>query len=302
MNWISIHIFFTNDVDKFLVDCLVPLVTKNKENGSITGFFFIRYNEGGPHIRFRFKTDKEECGINIAAEISAFLSLNPSPVDLTRDPAFFANDSVHFIPYLPELDRYGGLIAMDFAEEQFQNSSEVILKFLADESGTAVTYYNKMTAIIILNVISVFAYCDGNLEKAIMFFAYLFNNLRGNYSAPFLKKDFSIELNYRNYYLNQRDVLATFIRNVWEGIQNNEQFEIGFDNLEWLIREKKFISNIQELHSSGNIQTLDLYENYPLWSIFQSNIHMTNNRIGIPPHEEALIAYYIMRALQEITD
>lgn len=53
--WLSLHIFESGDLDSFLVDRLLPAVRAFREEGLIERWFFLRYWNGGPHIRCRLE-------------------------------------------------------------------------------------------------------------------------------------------------------------------------------------------------------------------------------------------------------
>lgn len=54
--WLSFHIFLPDAFESFLVDHLAPALQNDLNTGAITRFFFIRYSEGGNHIRLRLMT------------------------------------------------------------------------------------------------------------------------------------------------------------------------------------------------------------------------------------------------------
>jgi thiopeptide-type bacteriocin biosynthesis protein len=51
--WLSFHIFLPGAFESFLVDHLAPALLDDLKAGTIKRFFFIRYSEGGNHIRLR---------------------------------------------------------------------------------------------------------------------------------------------------------------------------------------------------------------------------------------------------------
>src|SRR5215510_11428356 len=54
--WLSFHIFLPDAFGSFLVDHLAPALQNDLKAGTIKRFFFIRYSEGGNHIRLRLMT------------------------------------------------------------------------------------------------------------------------------------------------------------------------------------------------------------------------------------------------------
>ena len=76
--WLSFHIFLPGGFNSFLVDHLVPAL--QNEAGTIKLFFFIRYSEGGNHLRLRLmsrvQSDDLEQWLNRLVENFAAASLS----------------------------------------------------------------------------------------------------------------------------------------------------------------------------------------------------------------------------------
>ena len=58
-SWLSLHFFHHGDLDRLLVECVGPLVLALKREGAIAESFFLRYWNGGPHIRLRLAVSPE---------------------------------------------------------------------------------------------------------------------------------------------------------------------------------------------------------------------------------------------------
>jgi len=54
MGWLSFHLFLPDGLEDFLISALPPFLAAESERGSFCRFFFIRYSEGGDHLRLRF--------------------------------------------------------------------------------------------------------------------------------------------------------------------------------------------------------------------------------------------------------
>jgi thiopeptide-type bacteriocin biosynthesis protein len=54
MRWLSFHVHLAGSLDQFLVRFLAPRLEHEFVAGSFSRFFFIRYLEGGLHLRLRF--------------------------------------------------------------------------------------------------------------------------------------------------------------------------------------------------------------------------------------------------------
>lgn len=117
--WLSAHIFYTGHPHLLLNDLVSPLLEH-------TGYsaFFIRYWENGPHIRLRMQVEDDEINrvkILLADHCSSFFA---------RYPALHRHDALQFIPYQPEVQRYGNAQSLPWAERQFMASSVYVLQHL----------------------------------------------------------------------------------------------------------------------------------------------------------------------------
>ena len=145
--WISAHIFHAGDLDALITRVAGPLVSDlNPE-----GFFFLRYWEGGPHLRLRMRvSDPGPAERELLARARAHLREHPSALAATQeryakmaarladgerlaghDDRLHANDTVEFIAYRPEYHAYGSPECMAAVEEHFTESSRLALRVLA---------------------------------------------------------------------------------------------------------------------------------------------------------------------------
>ena len=96
MPWLSFHLFLQDGFDEFLISALPPFLAAESERGSFVRFFFIRYSEGGNHLRLRFLAPQESCGLEerlarcVAAGAGA--GFRPRARPLRPDRALFWRD------------------------------------------------------------------------------------------------------------------------------------------------------------------------------------------------------------------
>jgi thiopeptide-type bacteriocin biosynthesis protein len=89
MSWLSFHLFLEDGFDDFLVSALPPFLAAESKRGSFCRFFFIRYSEGGDHLRLRFLAPQgqgleERLGRCAAAAAGAGFRLEPVPYNRTQ--------------------------------------------------------------------------------------------------------------------------------------------------------------------------------------------------------------------------
>jgi hypothetical protein len=153
-DWISTHVFYQGDQNTLLADGIAPLLGELAEDGLTTASFFLRYWEGGPHIRLRVlpahKRESVHVRERITTQLREYLRAHPSPSRMSqRDydlsaprlaaqegmrrhrKLLYPNNSVIRIPYRREHERYGHGRRMRAVERHFAESSSLALTFLA---------------------------------------------------------------------------------------------------------------------------------------------------------------------------
>ncbi|MFE4974441.1 thiopeptide-type bacteriocin biosynthesis protein [Kitasatospora sp. NPDC056651] len=124
--WHSLHLALplsAREADAFLTEDLAPLM-----DGLADGdWFFIRYGEGGPHLRIRYRARAGDRGgpgdrggaDALAADLTR-LAARRTPPD---GPWADGHGTVTEVPYEPETERYGGPALLPIAEEVFTHST-----------------------------------------------------------------------------------------------------------------------------------------------------------------------------------
>ncbi|MFF7636374.1 thiopeptide-type bacteriocin biosynthesis protein [Kitasatospora sp. NPDC008050] len=135
-DWDSYHLHLhsrTAAVDGFLTSELAPLLDGLVADGQASAWFFIRYGEGGPHLRIRVHGQPPSS----SAELAATLSRLGKAVPAVEGPWESTHGELRLVPYAPETERYGGESALPEAEEVFAVSSRVAVLALEGEPGAA---------------------------------------------------------------------------------------------------------------------------------------------------------------------
>ena len=280
-----------------LKECVIPLVEELFNTQQVSAYFFINYGERGPHLRLRLKHDKNDSIYPYVSSIlSDYMHKNPSNINSYRESDWFPNDTIHFIDYEPEIHRYGGNAAISVAEKQFMNSTKVVFAHIKD--NLLISYNNALNAAIRLHIASAFYYCNENIEDAVNFFYNVFVGRSIVQYEPFIKFNSKDEHIYNVYFRQQKENIIPLVKYIWE---NLEKAEIIDDNIQyWLLAEKEICNDLTKIQKQNKLVVPYMYECFPLWSIFQSYIHMTNNRLGLSPIDEGLIAYFLMESLKTL--
>lgn len=294
--WISSHLFYTN-LNYLLKYGVHPLVIKLKKEKLIDQYFFIRYWEKGPHIRLRLLvsvkniTNVEEI---LKSFFSNFFKLNPS-IRQNNSNNLLPNNSLHFIEYIPEVERYGGEHAIKVAEKHFQDSSEIVLNLIksynnwdiAISQGKALQLYviffraislSKDEIFKMLNIMSNSQWKD-KAQKVVGV-----NSIDEIFSNQYLKNEKSIKANIKsiNEIINNREILNYPLLNTF------------FENI------KEIDGDLNSLGKSDLIpyQHLNVDFNTKKSFIYISYLHMLNNRLGLKNQDEAYLSFLIKKGME----
>ena len=58
-SWLSYHVYSEGDLEAFATGTLAPALDRLEREGHLKRFFFIRYSDGGPHLRLRLSPRRE---------------------------------------------------------------------------------------------------------------------------------------------------------------------------------------------------------------------------------------------------
>lgn len=146
--WVGLHCFVywaPADLDTFLSATVAPLLDRLRADGGIADWFYIRYWEGGPHLRIRIRDPLPGVGEQLREQLSALVAQAPYEVfaldgdsyyqrlggDAARSAAgWHTHGEVREIAYQPETARYGGPPAVPVAEDVFCRSSQVTARIV----------------------------------------------------------------------------------------------------------------------------------------------------------------------------
>lgn len=125
-NWLYYKLYCGKNLqDEILTSSIFDLIQDSEKEGLFRSWFFIKYGDPFPHLRIRFNGD--------AAALQN--GLNPRFLQLARE--LFENGispKVVIDTYDREVERYGGLEAMELAEQLFAADSRAAVRLLALES------------------------------------------------------------------------------------------------------------------------------------------------------------------------
>ena len=153
--WLYVRIYCHPKMsDDIILHILRPVEKELRKRGLITQFFFIRYIEGGYHLRVRFYGTRQallhSSRTYINTQISQFFAQCGNVIDEPYDQGPDGMDDAQWQPwqphkvqrpmpsyeydrYDPETDRYGGPDGLLISEQHFQQSSYTAFRILEHE-------------------------------------------------------------------------------------------------------------------------------------------------------------------------
>ncbi|WP_329203038.1 lantibiotic dehydratase C-terminal domain-containing protein [Streptomyces sp. NBC_01435] len=315
-DWVCAHVFYDADQDALLTRCVRPLVADLERRGLAQSHFFLRYWEGGPHVRLRVlpRSLAHSDGVRAAMEhgIGAFLAESPSPdvVDRSRfagvarglaglegreghDDVVRPNNSVEFTPYVREHADYGHGAAIAAVERHFCESSRLAMSVV-----TAGTSVDQRALLAFDLVVGVFALCDEIRDRWAR---------AGGPPVPFGSGPEAADVEPR--FLAQREKLCARALRTWELAAD----PVGNDHRGyWLASVHRLREELRRLEESGGFTAnwiasplagpLDLGgTDHPATELVLLRCaHLVNNRLGLTLWQENQLRFLVGRVLAEL--
>lgn len=274
-NWISYYVYSDN-LDAILTERVGPFVKELAREQLVGKFFFIRYSdETGLHIRLRLLPDDPAQRQKLMRRANARLS------------------GAKFVAYAPETERYGGPRGVLIAEDLFEASSWAVLRLMTDDKAWD---YNRALASALQLHIGMFRAFGLTRQEAAALCAHLVQSAQNvqiaGVSAAELAKNFA----------PQRQKVVPHLSRVWDACEKGVAFKET-----WFRDWQKAMSNVgNHMHRAHAEAQLTLGESpqhdSPLWFLYESYIHMSNNRLGIRRMDEPFLAYILHQSLKSVPD
>ena len=259
--WLYFKIYTGVKTSEFLLEVIKPFVEQLQNENKIKKWFFIRYNDPKPHLRIRFNISNLNNYNYILGKINSLFGeyLNSGEIS-----------NIIIDTYKRELERYGEN-TIEYAEEIFFRSSELILKFLEYDDEEKI-----MVALFYIDCI--FSELGLSNEEKI--------NWIKNFDNAF-KTEFNADKNLNNQLKKKYN---NFQPKYFEFIKSNE-----FKDIRNLIT-----NNISDINIvMGKILELEKKDclNVEKKDFFQSIFHMHINRLFVSNQRlfEMIIYDYLLR-------
>ncbi len=300
--WHAFHHGDAGEVDRLLVEGVGPAVARITERRHPQGWFYLRYWDGGPHVRVRVQGLDEQRALDLAAALRSWLREHPP--ERTRDPAehyaahgvepagrpWHAHGEVVGAGYDPEFDRYGGAAAMDLAEDLFVASTRLALGALprvggdpARRLGVAFTFFAA----------GVLALCPDPLDAALLLRRYVLG-ARWNGEGGSVDVAAARAAAERNWERNA----PAYSRRLDAVIDACGDGESGAGAVRgWHRTVRAYVEKVRAVGAESGLGPWATEAGITL-----SQLHMFNNRLGTGITDEYQVAWLLSLALTERLD
>lgn len=324
-NWTSFHLYYAEPWEALLRDFLKPWTEKHIGESEL--FFFIRYWEKGPHIRFRMAAEPtriQSLSHELHNAFERYIEANPSERNLEafqpEDKDFIAkewhpNNSIQAIDYEPEVSRYGGNHGLAISEQHFKYSSKYALEAIADDEEW--DYNSAFAAALQAHVLMCKASGMSKADMQRFFYVVCMSwyprasrvqwealtqeeqqDRKEEIFKAYEQQFRSQEANIKPYVL---ELLSSGDKDLQEGIE-----DYAFS---WYQSSRNIASQLESCYKRGNLEDPGWIKSIlgneipdhqkATWAIYSSYVHMTNNRLGLDNSDEGFLAYVIMGCLKD---
>jgi thiopeptide-type bacteriocin biosynthesis protein len=268
-HWFSCYLYYAGSADSFLINQVLPLLQKVLAAKQVSEFFFILYDDThGPHIRLRLK-----CSNAAEAPLRTVIKATFSPI--------------RFVRYTPEIRRYGGQQGIAVAERLFVASSQTTLDCMRHAVGW--NYSQAVGWALQLHVAMAVGFGIDKQETSAFF----------EHVAQIYHKDRLAVIKQLEAHLHsQRDRLVPHLRKLWNRCEADQLKQIWLS--QWLQEVKAARHQLQALSRENrlNIPYSPSHELNQLWYLYESYVHLTNNRLGLAKEDELFVAYILQETLK----
>lgn len=331
-NWISAHIFYSSNPNPLLVECVAPLVEKLRAQDLIARYFFIRYWLGGPHIRLRLLptagVTEQAVKDVVEPEVQAFLSRRPALYEIDTaalapiykrlyfaeygpdaftaefgedgELPFYPNNSLHYVAYEPEVQRYGGLAGVDLAERHFEVSSNIVLRLSRD---TNIHIRSIMFGHAIQLMIQT---CYGFLEddaRVSAFFQHYMDFWQGSFGQNINNNSNRLMPRFIRKYDRVAHKLQKRVADIRAFVQARPASSGTEVERMWSEHIRELRASVSTLFAAGQIELPEVEDEAGAFrSLLRGYIHMTNNRLGVNISDEVYLSYLLRRAIEHMAE
>ncbi|MGH3897439.1 MAG: lantibiotic dehydratase C-terminal domain-containing protein [Pseudonocardiaceae bacterium] len=310
--WVSVHLYYQGALNDLLCSAVRPLVGELAAAGLIDGFFFIRYWQGGPHVRLRVllrdQVQARPVERLIEVRIGRFFARCPSQtvvrsedylhtagrlaqhefgpggptVDRNTVEPLQPNNTLRYVAYVPEGDRLGGPAGVAAFEPHFMDSATLALELIAANPSEQ-RRTGRALAMMLLGAAVVLP----DLRRLARYFRYSYRDWAARHAGGDRTRAARYETGWQQSYDRQRAQLGDLARRLLDEARPGAGNHLDAVSARW-------VASVSSLRNRLTDQRFALE---PL--LFQC-LHKHNNRLGIKVAEETYLLFLLQRTLTEI--
>ncbi|MFB6809206.1 thiopeptide-type bacteriocin biosynthesis protein [Streptomyces sp. NPDC056387] len=289
-DWQSLHLTLHTDgadTDAFVTGALAPLMDSRCGPGG--AWFFIRYNEGGPHLRIRFRHSPDGGDPSELAAELAVLAAATLPV---TEPWPGRHGEVRMVAYEPETERYGGPAALPVAEEVFVHATRAAVAALRAVPGRA----DRLRLAMDLAHATAHALGLDELDSA----GWLRRHAASWRWAAEVRPlpGAAVHTRVNTVFAAQRTNLGRRARAVRAAVEDRSAAPWL---LEWAGQVRAADARMRAVVPAAERPDAPARTDRRMW-VWASQLHMLFNRLGVTPDEERAVCRLAGRALLETGD
>lgn len=293
--WLGVHLFFDGDIyretaDRVILEVVAPLVGESLERDWIRRFFFVRYSEGGAHVRLRLYGRPEVLDRRLKPRLRECAA-----AELGHDAAAGPVRRLAWVPYEPEVERYGGPHGVVLAEQLFHDSSEIAIRLLRKLGARERPA--RLGQALLAMVVLLSAFLDTRARSADLADTYGRSYLQA--LAPDPAQQAAWLRAFERGYDRQADKLAAYLEVAWETLAAGEELTPELTRYRQRLRTiaERFRSLLEGGKLQREAQTFRDWEE-SVGMILPSYMHLMNNRLGITGQEESYLSVLITQTLR----
>ncbi|MGH3974205.1 MAG: lantibiotic dehydratase C-terminal domain-containing protein [Pseudonocardiaceae bacterium] len=320
--WVSAHLYYHDALNDLLRCAVRPLVGELTAGGLIDGFFFVRYWQGGPHVRLRVllrdQAHARPVERVIGTRIGRFFTRCPSQLavcaeDYQRTAGWFSrhefgqggapigkamvdkamvdratveplqpNNSLRYVAYVPEEDRLGGPAGVAAFEPHFMDSSALALELIAVNPSG-----QRRTGRALAMMLLAAAVFIPDLGRLARYFRYSYRDWGARHAAGDRDRFARYETGWQQSYDRQRRQLSELARRLLDEARPGAGDHLDAASARWVASVSCLAGRLTE----ARLALIPL--------LFQC-LHKHNNRLGITVAEETYLLFLLQRTLSEI--
>ncbi len=305
--WVSAHLYYHDALNDLLRCAVRPLVGELATGGLINGFFFIRYWQGGPHVRLRVllrdQAQAQPAERLIEARIGRFFGRCPSQAvvrseDYLRRAGWFSrhefgpgsitveplqpNNSLRYVAYVPEEDRLGGPVGVAAFEPHFMDSSALALELIAASPSE-----QRRTGRALAMMLLAAAVVIPDLQRLARYFQHSYRDWGARHAAGDRTRFARYETGWQQSYDRQRARLDDLARRLLDEARPGAGYRLDAISARWVASVCTLAERLTD-------------QRFALESLLFQCMHKHNNRLGITVAEETYLLFLLQRTLTEI--